>query len=112
MTAPRPFRYSGDPALESAVTQALERVDDPEMALNIVDLGLIYDVATSPSATHVNLTMTSAACPVSELIVEDVKREVSHAMGPGHHVTVTLSFAPPWSPERMSAKARSALGWD
>jgi metal-sulfur cluster biosynthetic enzyme len=106
-----PFPYDGDPALRPAIEAALERVIDPEMALDIVALGLVYGVAVSDGRVNVRLTMTSAACPVGELIVEDVERELRAAV-PDAEPAVELVWEPPWSPERMTASARAAMGWD
>jgi len=106
-----PFPYDGNPALRPAIEAALERVIDPEMALDIVALGLVYGVAVSAGRVHVRLTMTSAACPVGELIVEDVERELRAAV-PAAEPTVELVWEPPWSPERMTPSARAAMGWD
>jgi metal-sulfur cluster biosynthetic enzyme len=104
--------YSGHAEWQDAIEQALRNVVDPEMALNIVDLGLIYGVETSDDRVRVQVTMTSAACPVAELIVADIKSEISRALGPAIGVDVELCWEPPWSPERMSAEARAIMGWD
>jgi metal-sulfur cluster biosynthetic enzyme len=105
------FEYVGDPALAPGVTAALKRVVDPEMALDVVELGLVYRVEAAPAATRVRITMTSAACPVAEHLVEEVGHELRSAR-PDVPVDVELVWEPPWSPERMSASARSAMGWD
>ena len=111
MSATDRFDYEGDPALASELTAALKRVIDPEMALDVVELGLIQRVEAAADATRVRLTMTSAACPVAEHIVEDVGHEL-RAARPGVPVDVELVWDPPWTPERMSASARSAMGWE
>ena len=105
------YEYAGDPLLAPPLAAALKRVIDPEMALDVVELGLIYRVEAAPQATRVRLTMTSAACPVAEHIVEEVGHEV-RAARPGIPVDVELVWDPPWTPERMSASARSAMGWE
>jgi metal-sulfur cluster biosynthetic enzyme len=106
-----PFAFAGDPALRPLVTRALGRVIDPEMALNIVDLGLVRSVVADPAAVRVVMTLTSAACPVGELIVDDMKRELRAALGASCDVAVSITFEPAWTPERMSAKARLVMGW-
>jgi metal-sulfur cluster biosynthetic enzyme len=106
------FRYTGDDTQRGTITAALERVIDPEMSLDIVNLGLVYGVAVTPGAVDIELTMTSAACPVSELIVADVRRELAQTLGPGYAIGVELSWEPPWTPERMSGRARAAFGWE
>ena len=100
--------YSGDPALRPAVVAALKRVVDPEMAVDILELGLVYAVTVDPEAASVRLTMTSPACPVTEIIVEDTTLELSGALG--RRVDVEIVWDPPWTPERMSDAARRALG--
>jgi metal-sulfur cluster biosynthetic enzyme len=109
--APR-FEYVGDPALEPRLTAALKRVIDPEMALDVVELGLVYRVEVGPAEARVRVTMTSAACPVTEHNVDEIARELRNELGEGVMVHVGLVWDPPWGPERMSARARSAMGWD
>jgi metal-sulfur cluster biosynthetic enzyme len=109
---PEPFPYSGDPALRERVTAALERVIDPEMALGIVALGLVYGVEATAAAVKVRLTMTSAACPVSELIAGDVTESLREALGEETAVEIEMCWEPPWGPERMSPAARAAMGWE
>ena len=111
MSAER-FDYAGEAALRPVVEKALHRVVDPEMSLDIVELGLVYGVALQPGRADVRITMTSAACPVAEMIVEDVERELGAALGRDTAVSVDLVWNPPWGPERMSERARAAMGWD
>ena len=91
--------------------EALRGVVDPEMALNIVDLGLVYGVDATPERIAIDLTMTSAACPVAELIIDDIREALQRAFGADMHIDVALCWDPPWTPERMSAGARDAMGW-
>ena len=93
------------------VMRALETVIDPEMAVDIVALGLVYGVTISPGRIDVRMTMTSAACPVAELIVDDIVRTLEGRFGDGTRVEVEVAWDPPWSPERMSERARDAMGW-
>ena len=110
MSASR-YEYVGDPLLAPQLAAALKRVIDPEMALDVVELGLVDRLEATSEATRVRLTMTSAACPVAEHIVEEVGHEL-RAARPGLPVDVELVWDPPWMPELMSAPARSAMGWD
>jgi len=107
-----PFSYTGLAELREAVTAALHRVVDPEMSLDIVELGLVYAVEARPGSVKARITMTSAACPVTELIVDEALSELGKALGPGVEVAVDVVWEPPWDPERMSARARYALGWE
>ena len=102
---------SGDD-LVTRVEAALRKVVDPEMAVNIVDLGLVYGIDARPGYGRARITMTSAACPVAEAIVDDVGHAMQRVLGEGADVAVDLVWDPPWGPERMSDKARHALGWD
>jgi metal-sulfur cluster biosynthetic enzyme len=92
--------------------KALRRVADPELSVNIVDLGLVYGLEVRPGFARVKLTMTSASCPVTEVIVADVYDALGGLLGEGADIDVDVVWDPPWGPERMSEKARSALGWD
>jgi metal-sulfur cluster biosynthetic enzyme len=106
-----PYEYVGDPGFESTTRAALEGVIDPEMALNIVTLGLVQRVEVAPRGIFARITMTSAACPVTEYIVEETGHALRGAF-PGTPIDVELTWEPPWSPERMSPSARRAMGWD
>jgi metal-sulfur cluster biosynthetic enzyme len=110
MSEPR-FPYQGPPALLPKITAALERVVDPEVALNIVDVGLVYGVAVIDGRADVRVTMTSAACPVSDVIVEDIEFELDQSLPEHMKIHVELVWEPPWTAQRMSAKARRFMGW-
>lgn len=112
MTAEGRFEYAGDPQLEPAILAALHRVIDPEMSLDIVELGLVYAVAAKPGLVEVRATMTSAACPVAEFIVDEIGFELKRSLGQATDVEVELVWEPAWAPERMSERARSIMGWD
>ena len=105
------FPYAGPEPLRHAIGAALQRVVDPELALSIVDVGLVYGVTVSDDKVHVLLTMTSAACPVTDLIIEDIERELDHVVPAGRLIQVELTWQPPWSAERMSEDAKCFMGW-
>ena len=111
MTLDAPFSYTGPEALRQPVIDALMRVVDPEVALSIVDVGLIYGVTVTGERLHVLMTMTSAACPVAGLIIEEVEAELDAIVPPGLLIQVELTWEPPWSPERISAHSRRFMGW-
>jgi metal-sulfur cluster biosynthetic enzyme len=103
---------SGATVDEDAVREALRRVDDPEAGMNIVDLGLVYDVAvTADGSVSIDLTMTTAACPMADLIVDQARDAVSAVVPQGTRVDVHLVWDPPWTPERMTGFAREHFGW-
>lgn len=96
---------------QDELRELLRGVMDPEVGMNIVDLGLVYGIDASSEAVRVRLTMTSAACPMTELIVDDVHARLAAALPPATAVEVDLVWEPPWTPERMSAVARAMFGW-
>ncbi|WP_024302830.1 metal-sulfur cluster assembly factor [Pseudogulbenkiania sp. MAI-1] len=96
---------------DTAVMNALSEVIDPEMGVNIVDLGLIYGIERAGNALTVRMTMTSPACPMGAIIEEDVLAELYH-LAPTACLSVELVWEPAWTPERMSDKARHILGWE
>lgn len=106
-----PFPYAGPPELSQPVVAALTRVVDPEVALSIVDVGLVYGVTITPDTARVRLTMTSAACPVADMIIEEVEHELDRVLPAGCSIDVELCWDPPWSPEMMSERGRRFMAW-
>lgn len=92
--------------------QALRQVIDPEVGMNIVELGLIYRLALGVQTLEVDMTMTSPACPMGEALLEDVEAALKKALPAGWALDLALVWEPPWSPERMSEEARAHFGWD
>jgi metal-sulfur cluster biosynthetic enzyme len=105
------FLYDGPQELLPALVGALERVVDPEVALNIVDVGLVYGVVVRDGRVDVNVTMTSAACPVTDTIIEEIESELDRALPADLKIHVELVWEPPWTPDRMSEQARGFMGW-
>lgn len=106
-----PFPYEGPDALRQTIVDALTRVVDPEVAMSIVDVGLIYGVTVTDEKLHVRLTMTSAACPVADLIIDEVETELDRVAPPELLIEVELVWEPPWSADRMSGRARRFMQW-
>jgi metal-sulfur cluster biosynthetic enzyme len=106
-----PFPYEGPEDLRQPVTAALSRVVDPEVALNIVDIGLVYGVRIEADRLELRLTMTSAACPVADVIVDDAAAELERVLPAEIDVEVELVWEPAWTPERMSERARRFMRW-
>ncbi len=104
------------PAGESAVDlawAALTGVDDPELCLDVVSLGLVYGVRDEAGRLVVEMTLTTPGCPASEALVELARSAVEEAVSPGGSaptVEVRLVFDPPWSPDRISEAAARRLG--
>ena len=105
------FPYEGPEPLREPLAAALARVVDPEISMNIVDVGLVYGVTVDAAAVHVRLTMTSAACPVIDLIMDEAEAELDKVVPPDLLIRLELVWEPPWSPQRMSASARRFMGW-
>ncbi len=102
------------PIVEDSVYAALRQVHDPELSVNIVDLGLVYQVAIreaeGKSNVHVKMTMTSPACPAAPEIIQQA-REVLEDLGEQvGQIDVELVMDPPWTPDRMTEEARDELG--
>jgi metal-sulfur cluster biosynthetic enzyme len=96
---------------EDAIRDALRTVVDPEVGENIVDLGLVYRIACSPSRVEIDLTMTTPACPAVESIAEEAEAAVRAACGGACEIQVAVVFDPPWTPERMSGALKERFGW-
>lgn len=105
----RPFPYEGPEVLRAPLAAALASVVDPEVALNIVDVGLVYGVTLDAERAHVRLTMTSPACPVADVVISDVEAALDAVVPPELTIAVELVWEPPWTPERLSANARRFL---
>ena len=94
---------------ESAVVEALRSVFDPEIPVNIYDLGLIYDLKLEDKGNvDILMTLTAPACPVAGTLPGEVAESVAAVEGAGE-VAVTITWDPPWTPENMSEVARVAL---
>ncbi len=97
-------------AAESAVIAALETVYDPEIPVNLYELGLIYDITIAPDGSvAIEMSLTAPGCPVAGEMPGQVAEAVAAVPGVGE-VAVRLVWDPPWTPERMSEDARLALG--
>jgi metal-sulfur cluster biosynthetic enzyme len=94
---------------EKEVRKALRKVKDPELNLDVVVLGLVYDVEVSDTHVKVNMSLTSPMCPAATQIIDDAKAAVLGIEGI-ESADVELTFTPPWSPDRIDPIIRSALG--
>ncbi len=92
------------------VTDALREVIDPELGLDFVELGLIYGVEVQDGTVHVTYTLTSPGCPIGPQVTEQIEEFVGELEGV-QDVQATMTFSPPWTPERMSEDAKFALGF-
>ena len=92
------------------VRLALRRVKDPEIGLNIVDLGLVYDVAVDGADVNVDMSLTSPGCPAGPQILHEAEEQLRGLPGVGA-VNVNLIWSPPWTPERIEPRVRAYLGF-
>ncbi|HEU0219722.1 MAG TPA: metal-sulfur cluster assembly factor [Gallionella sp.] len=97
---------------EEDVRTALRSVIDPEVGMNIVDLGLIYGVEISDNKLYVDLTMTTPACPMGEMILDNARYALAALVPESTEIELSLVWDPPWSSDKMSEYARQYFGWD
>ena len=95
---------------DDAVRQALRAVKDPELDLNIVDLGLVYDVEVEDGNVHIEMTLTSPGCPAGPMIMSDVYKTV-RALDGVKDVDVEIVWEPYWTPEKIEPKIRAMMGF-
>ena len=91
------------------VMKALKECYDPEIPVNLWDLGLIYDVAVDGDKVHVKMTLTAPGCPMHSFISQEVKEKLQTVSGV-KEATVEVVWDPPWSPDKMSPEAKAQLG--
>ena len=106
-----PFPYEGPDRLRAAIVAALGRVVDPEVAMSIVDVGLVYGVTLDERSLQVTMTMTSAACPVTDVIVDEAWHELARVVPHEIELDIEVVWEPPWNPDRMSERGRRVMGW-
>ena len=104
------FDASEPPPTVDQVKMALRRVKDPDLNLNIIDLGLVYDIAVDDRAVKVDMSLTSPACPSGPQLMGDTERAARAIPGVGE-VTVNLVWSPLWSPDRIEPRVRAYLGF-
>jgi len=95
-------------ATPEAIREALKAVMDPEIGLNVVDLGLVYDITTEPGKASVEMTLTSMGCPLTELIHQQCTLVLTRLPGIDD-VDVNFVFSPPWTTDMISDEAREEL---
>ncbi|WP_018112088.1 metal-sulfur cluster assembly factor [Thermus igniterrae] len=95
--------------LEEQAWNLLRTVYDPELGLDVVNLGLIYVLKVEPPRVHVRMTLTTPGCPLHDSMGEAVRQALSRLPGI-EEVAVELTFDPPWTPARLSPEARRLLG--
>ena len=102
---------TSDPTtLKEHVLEVLKNVHDPELGINIVDLGLVYGVQVEGDTVHVTYTLTTMGCPIGPLIEAEMQQFLSGVEGIDE-VDAEMVIRPPWTPEMMSEEAKAALGF-
>src|SRR5262245_371371 len=102
---------NGGTVTEESVREALKHVVDPELGINIVDLGLVYDVEISQEgAISIEYTLTTMGCPIGPLIEHQMQSFLENVPGVTS-VEAEMVLRPPWTPEMMSEEAKAALGY-
>ncbi|MGZ8412375.1 MAG: metal-sulfur cluster assembly factor [Gemmatirosa sp.] len=101
---------AGDAPTLDQVRLALRRVKDPELNLNIVDLGLVYDMAVDARTVRIDMSLTSPGCPSGAEIMGEAEQQLRSLPGV-EDVVVNLVWSPPWTPERIEPRVRAYLGF-
>jgi metal-sulfur cluster biosynthetic enzyme len=96
--------------MDTMIRERLKEVYDPELGVNIIDLGLVYDVEFQEGNVHIRMTLTTPGCPMHDTMVGGVERALK-TLPTVQSVKVDVVWEPVWSPERMSADAKEHLGY-
>ncbi len=96
---------------KEAVIEAMKDVFDPEIPVNVVDLGLVYDVEVHDSKVHVQMTLTAPGCGMGPMIAQQAEWRIAEVEGV-QDVEVEMVFDPPWSPDRITEDGKKLLGLD
>jgi metal-sulfur cluster biosynthetic enzyme len=97
------------PPSADQVKLALRKVKDPELNLNIIDLGLVYDIRVEGAEVQIDMTLTSPGCPAGPQIMTDIERAVKAIPGVGN-VALNLIWTPFWTPDRIEPRVRAYMG--
>jgi metal-sulfur cluster biosynthetic enzyme len=100
---------AAEDGLEARILEALRNVVDPELGINIVDLGLVYEVSVEDEKVHIEYTLTTMGCPIGPMIEAQMKQFLDEVPGI-REVEAEMVFTPPWTPDKMSEEAKAALG--
>jgi metal-sulfur cluster biosynthetic enzyme len=103
-------KYTGFVPTKEDMLEALRQVEDPELGMDIVDLGLLYEVEVEGPKVKLTYSLTSMGCPAGPLIAGDIERVAREVPGV-EDVELELTFDPPWTPDKMSDDAKFILGF-
>lgn len=96
-------------ASHAEIVDVLRGIVDPEVGVNIVDLGLVYRAEPSADGIDVAITMTTRACPLGEMLLEEARSALGARFPDAARISVVLAWEPPWSPDRITAQGREQL---
>jgi metal-sulfur cluster biosynthetic enzyme len=107
---PEPPARAGDPSIED-LEEAMRDVVDPELGINVVDLGLVYGIESTGGVATIDMTLTSAACPLTDVIEEQARAALVGAPGSGlvDDVKINWVWMPPWGPDKITEDGREQL---
>lgn len=110
--APSVLGLLTEPLTAGLVRRLLHAVIDPELGVNIVDLGLVYEIAVDPptGGVDIEMTLTTPGCPLSGYMDDEIRGRLAQ-LPQARDVRIELVWEPPWDPEMMSDRARQTLGW-
>jgi metal-sulfur cluster biosynthetic enzyme len=97
--------------MQNDLLSALNEIEDPELGIGIVDLGLVYRADWSETGIDVEFTITAPSCPFHESLIEQIEQILQQRFGEAASIRVRLVLDPPWSPDRINENARRKLGW-
>lgn len=100
-----------DNKMDDDVLRVLNKVEDPELGIGVVDMGLIYRAEWTATGIEVDVTTTVRSCPYADLLREQIDLALRQRFREASSITVQLVFDPPWVLDRLSEAARQALGW-
>ena len=105
-----PAQRTDEPAIED-LEEALRDVVDPELGINVVDLGLVYGIAVDSRVATIDMTLTSAACPLTDVIEDQARQALTGGPGPGlvDDIRINWVWMPPWGPEKITEEGREQL---
>jgi metal-sulfur cluster biosynthetic enzyme len=93
------------------ILRVLRQVNDPEVGVNIVDLGLVYSTESNGDRVRIVMTMTTPACPMHSYLAQEAREAILCGFEEVEEVDVTLVWDPPWSPQMISERGKKQLGW-
>lgn len=93
------------------IMHVLRQVNDPELGVSIVDLGLVYDIEIKNADVYIKMTLTTPGCPLTSYLSAMVETAIRQALSDIKNVEIELVWDPPWDPSRMTEVARKKLGW-